>query len=108
MKLQFYYTEDKDCKKFLAFRRNGKYDPPIKRLDRGEWFSPAGTYYVWISTSDHNGQFLRDTMLEIINNELANIPEPSWDDEFPMLVTLDIQCTNVNYSYIENEGSSNE
>lgn len=102
MKLQFYYVKDKDGRTFLAFRKSGKYDPPIKASCIDEWVSPRGTSYYWFNMEeDDNKSYPVELIIKIITDSLNTLPGPSWEDEFPMLVTLDLQCTNVNYSYIE-------
>lgn len=101
MKVQFYYTRDKDGRADISFRVRGENVPPHKDIEFNQWRSPDGdTDYRWIKVSDLD-DYDKDTIYPLIKEALETIPEPSWEDEVPMLVTLDIQCTNINYSYVE-------
>ena len=99
MKIQFYYTKDKDEKIYIACPYNKDADPPYKDLKENQWRSNQGQYHWIFAPSLHD--YDRDSILSFIEEALKTLPEPSWEDEVPMLVTLDIQCTNVNYSYVE-------
>lgn len=99
MKIQFYYTRDEDGTVYVAYPVESVDPSPKKISEFRQWRSPMGASYHWIKVKDL--KYSDDFVYKCISQELENVPEPSWEDEAPMLVTLDIQCINVNYSYIE-------
>lgn len=100
MKVHFYYTQDKDGQKYIAFKIGSKDISPHKDLRLNEWLA-CNDGCRWVKVSELEDYNDKDTVYPIIREILETLPEPSWEDDVPMLVTLDIQCTNINYSYVE-------
>lgn len=102
MKIQFYYVRDKNGSTFAAVKSKS-ISNVYKDLKQGEWLSSQASCD-WINVDKlREDNFIHSAIKE----SLEDLPEPSWEEDIPMLVTLDCKCVNISYAYIENEKINN-
>lgn len=72
--MRIFYVKDHNGDLALVFSPTG--DPPYK--DKVEWMSNNGSSWLYLNLNN----VINKTWLPLL--DLSNIPEPSWEDEYPM------------------------